>query len=116
MSYQPFKRICPWGTLRPLMAVSRPPSIFTHWQFLVTKLPFTLKHTIRISNGCLPVFGIRHDGPLSFSPTDAFGSVADSKARKLSGRLWSWSGQFDGKPQKPSINGRIRLEAVVQIF
>ena len=43
-------------------------------------------------------------------------SVANSKPRELSGRLWSWSGQLDGKPPRPSITSRIRLEAVVQIF
>ncbi len=38
-------------------------------------------------------------------PSGGIGSVADSKPRKLSGRLWSRGGQLDGKPPRPSING-----------
>jgi hypothetical protein len=48
------------------------------------------------------------------SANDRNGSFAVTEPQKLSGRLWSWSGQIDGKPPRPSINGRIRLEAVVQ--
>lgn len=38
-----------------------------------------------------------------------YGSFAVSQPRKLSDRLWSWSGQLNGKPPTPGITGRIRL-------